>query len=344
MAATDPAAEPAFTPAEVVARERPSRQRAGFAALAAAILTVVANIVQNATLADRPAVNEIDALRDAAGEPLGRPGLGTDQVFYLHDHAAGLLGSAVLQALVALLTGAVLLVLLAAALDRGGRAPRPTRLLILFGAGANALGTLLLSVALTINTANFASSSDHGTQAAHDAVHGGGLLMAGTVLGLLGLFAMAASFVMVAVAAMRVGLLTRFVGVLGAIVGVLQILGPLSTGSFIVTAFWLAMVGILLLGRWPTGAPPAWEAGEARPWPSQQEIREQREQARAHRGGRGRRRGGGGGPRPAAGPPRGGRARGGGGPGAPAPPPGAGPAPAAPSPATSARKKRKRRG
>ncbi|HWH95994.1 MAG TPA: hypothetical protein VNT03_19180 [Baekduia sp.] len=320
MASPDPGADLAVTPEQVVAREAPIRTRAGLVALAAAVLTVVANIVQNATLADRPAVNEIDALRDAAGENLGRPGLGTDQVLYLHDHAAGLLGGAVLQALVSLLTGAVLLVLLRAALDRAGRAPRVTRLLVLLGAGAAALGTLLLAVALTINTADFASSSDHGTQAAHDAVHGGGLLVAGTMLGLLGLFALAASFVMVALSAMRVGLLTRFVGVLGAIVGVLQILGPLSTGSFIVTAFWLAMVGMLLLGRWPSAMPPAWAAGEARPWPTQQEIREAKERARAERGGRG-----GAGPQdvPATA--------------------SDGPTAAAPSPSASARKKRKRR-
>ena len=27
------------------------------------------------------------------------------------------------------------------------------------------------------------------------------------------------------------------------------------------------MMGMLLAGRWPGGDPPAWEAGEARPWP-----------------------------------------------------------------------------
>src|SRR4051794_18799095 len=192
MAATDLV----VTPEQVVAHERPTRTRAGLAALAAAVLTVGANIVQNATLSDRPAVNEIDALRDAAGEPLGRAGLGTDQVLYLHDHAAGLLGGAVLQALVSLLTGLVLLVLLRAALDRGGAAPRVTRVLVIAGAATAALGTLLLSIGLTVNTADFASSGDHGTHAAHDAVHNGALLTTGTLLGLIGLFGMAAAFVM----------------------------------------------------------------------------------------------------------------------------------------------------
>ena len=33
---------------------------------------------------------------------------------------------------------------------------------------------------------------------------------------------------------------------------------------------------MLFLGFWPPGLPPAWVTGEAQPWPTQQEIREQR--------------------------------------------------------------------
>jgi hypothetical protein len=75
--------------------------------------------------------------------------------------------------------------------------------------------------------------------------------------------------------AMRVGLLTRFMGVLGVICGALIVL-PILSPLPIVQTFWLGAMALLLLGRWPNGVPPAWEAGEARPWPSQQEIREQR--------------------------------------------------------------------
>jgi hypothetical protein len=325
MAATDALA---VTPQQLVARERPVRNKAGLIALATAVLTVVANVVQNAALSDRPPVTEIDALRDAAGEPLGRPGLGTDQVLFFHDHGASILIGSVLQALVSLGVGAVLVALVRFTLDRGGRAPRFTRELVIVGAVAAAIGTVLLTLGLVLNANDFASASDQGTQAAHDAARSGFLVVAGTILGLVGLFPLAAGFVMVAIAAMRVGLLTRFVGVLGAIVGVLQILGPLSSGAFVVSAFWLAMVGALMLGRWPSAMPPAWEQGEAVPWPSQQEIREERERQRAAREGGGR-----------------GRGRG----AVPAPAPDLGPvvegsATEAPSPATSARKKRKRRG
>jgi hypothetical protein len=75
--------------------------------------------------------------------------------------------------------------------------------------------------------------------------------------------------------AMRVGLLTRFMGVLGIIVGGLFII-PLGASLPIVQAFWLVAIGALFLGYWPPGVPPAWVTGEAQPWPSQQELREQR--------------------------------------------------------------------
>lgn len=317
MAATDGLA---VTPEQLVERERPVRNKVGLVALATAILTVVSNIVQNAALSDRPRVTEIDALRDAAGEPLGRPGLGTDQVLFFHDHAASVLIGSVLQALVSVGVGVVLVGLLRFTLDRGGRAPRFARELVIVGAAAAAIGTVLLTLGLVLNAGDFASSADHGTQAAHDAARSGFLVVAGTVLGLVGLFPLAAGFVMVAIAAMRVGLLTRFVGVLGAIVGVLQILGPLSAGAFVVNAFWLAMVGALMLGRWPSGMPPAWDEGEAVPWPTQQELREERERQRGTRRGE---------PVPERGA---------------AEPALEGPRAETPSPATSARKKRKRRG
>ena len=73
--------------------------------------------------------------------------------------------------------------------------------------------------------------------------------------------------------AMRVGLLTRFMGVLGIIVGVLFVI-PLEGALPIVKVFWLVALGVLFLGRWPGGMPPAWVTGEAQPWPTQQELRE----------------------------------------------------------------------
>jgi hypothetical protein len=74
---------------------------------------------------------------------------------------------------------------------------------------------------------------------------------------------------------MRVGLLTRFMGVLGMIVGVLLVF-PIGSPVPIVQTFWLAALAVLFLDRWPGGGPTAWRSGEAQPWPSAAEVREQR--------------------------------------------------------------------
>ena len=42
----------------------------------------------------------------------------------------------------------------------------------------------------------------------------------------------------------------------------------LFRGSGPIEAFWFIAVGLLLLDRWPNGRGPAWETGEATPWPT----------------------------------------------------------------------------
>jgi hypothetical protein len=102
----------------------------------------------------------------------------------------------------------------------------------------------------------------------------------------LGLFLLAVGFVLVSLNAMRVGLLTRFLGYLGIIAGVLTII-PLVPIP-IVEAYWLLALAYLLSGRWPSGVPPAWSSGRAEPWPSSQQLRAARGQTTS-RGGRAKR-------------------------------------------------------
>jgi hypothetical protein len=39
--------------------------------------------------------------------------------------------------------------------------------------------------------------------------------------------------------------------------------------------FWLPAIGLLFLGRWRQGRGPAWDAGEALPWPTAQSRRDE---------------------------------------------------------------------
>ena len=90
-----------------------------------------------------------------------------------------------------------------------------------------------------------------------------------------GLLLIAVGYVMVSLSAMRVGLLTRFMGYLGIIAGVLTII-PLVPIP-IVEAYWLLALAYLISGRWPSGVPPAWASGRAEPWPKTQRQRPARE-------------------------------------------------------------------
>jgi hypothetical protein len=65
---------------------------------------------------------------------------------------------------------------------------------------------------------------------------------------------------MASIQAMRVGLLTRFLGYWGLGAGGALVLLPVGDAMFI---GWLASIGILSLGYWPGGRPPAWRSTRA---------------------------------------------------------------------------------
>jgi hypothetical protein len=263
---------------ETLAWEAAQRTRAAIAALLAGVLTLLGNALQSGVYSDLPKVYAVDALRDAAGLPIpGGQGLRTAQIRFLDDKGTELLLTGVLIAV-----GAVLVAPALGYLFRATRARRPTLpqmalWAVLLGPLLVAIGGLVAQVTLVVQAHQFAGGHDFSSQAARDAL-GGGALLAGQLARQLGILAMALGFVLVALHAMRAGLLTRFMGILGILAGVLFVL-PLGSSLPIVQSFWLIALGPLLLGRWPSGVPPAWTSGEAMPWPSQQELREQRQAA-----------------------------------------------------------------
>jgi hypothetical protein len=143
-----------------------------------------------------------------------------------------------------------------------------------------ALGTVMFSVAYNIAVGNFLDGP-HTVDRAYDAASVSSLVTAQVFRDLLGPLLLAAGWVVTSLNAMRAGLLTRFMGILGVIIGVLQIvrLGPLP----IVQTFWLGALGALLIGFWPSGLPPAWRSGKEEPWPSQADAVRARKAAAAAR-------------------------------------------------------------
>lgn len=59
----------------------------------------------------------------------------------------------------------------------------------------------------------------------------------------------------------RVGLLTRFLGIFGIGAGISTAIGiPVGPALFLA---WIGSAGLLALGYWPGGRPPAWDSGRA---------------------------------------------------------------------------------
>jgi len=89
-----------------------------------------------------------------------------------------------------------------------------------------------------------------------------------TAAGLLlpGMLALIFSLIYVPLWAVRTGLLTRFFGTFGMALGA-SLLFILQV-ALLAVLLWLVYFALLLLGRVPAGRPPAWDAGEAVPWPT----------------------------------------------------------------------------
>jgi hypothetical protein len=104
-----------------------------------------------------------------------------------------------------------------------------------------------------------------------------GLTIALPLLLELGTLLLAIGCIWTSLSAMRVGLLTRMVGYAGVVAGAL-FLFPIGELVPVVQGFWLAAVAVTLTRRWPSGDPPAWNAGVAVPWPSAQRAQPQQQQ------------------------------------------------------------------
>ena len=253
--AAEPAPAPAPAPEDpevLIERERRERPRAAIAAAIAAVLLLVSQILSQRFGVDFP-----------DKEPA--------QLAYLDDNGTEYVASALLTGLGSLALGFVLVFLYGATQARRPRLPPVARACAIAGPILLLVANLVSHVLLVSKAHDFVGGSDRSVAAAKDVFEETALRVP-LYAGLAGSIALAFAIVIITLNAMRAGLLTRFMGVLGIIVGGLMIIpiGPLP----IVQTFWLAALAVLLSGRWPRGLPPAWERGEAVPWPTQQELRE----------------------------------------------------------------------
>jgi hypothetical protein len=268
---------------ETLADEARRRKQAGTAGIAAGILTLGSGAYAAIVYSDKPSVPVLDALRERLSTNPPAIGLKVRQALFYDQHAVTIIIVSLLLALAAAAMGLTLTHLYRSTKARRPEFPKVAVVLAIAGATLVAVSELTLAISVIVESHKLAGLAHPTAQAARDALLPPTALAAG-ILRQLGVFALGAAFILIALNAMRVGLLTRFMGVLGIIVGGLFII-PLGASLPIVQAFWLAALGALFLRYWPPGLPPAWVTGEAQPWPTQQEIREQRQARKQEAGG-----------------------------------------------------------
>jgi hypothetical protein len=252
------------------------RPKAGLAAILAALLSLGGGIFSGLTFSDVPRASVLSALDHlAAPGPIGtQPSLRVPLYEWYQDNVGQFLGASAISALGALAIGAALTFLAFTVGARRKEFPRA-------GLYVPIVGSVLLAVALVLVAVGTDQTVDavlagKRTVDAVTEVKGGSLLTTGQLIEVAARFALGAGFILISLNALRAGLLTRFMGVLGIIAGVLLALPVFGGPLPVVQSFWLFAIGLLLVGRWPGGEPPAWAAGVAIPWPSSAELREAR--------------------------------------------------------------------
>lgn len=259
--------------------ERQQRPRMAIAAALAGVLTFAGSIYVELNLQNPPRAWVLDSLaRLESGRPVGpQESLLLPFFRYVEDNISTLIVSSLLSAAGLLLLGVVMFFLARATQARAATLPKIAPRLPLIGAVALGAGMVMSAFGTSQHYDKLlASRTVDDVQNAQAS----GLLITGQSINLGGAIALGAGIVLVCLHAMRAGLLTRFMGVLGILVGAVIGFSPfLGSGFSPVQMFWLLALGLMLAGRWPGGEPPAWRSGKAEPWPSAAESREAREAA-----------------------------------------------------------------
>lgn len=274
---------------ERIASESERRARLGVPAFAGGFLYFLSAIIVTSTLSSAPTVGLLQGLAPALrGEADPAVSPRAVEVKYISHHAFALIAGSTIKSIALVALTLVLLLLLDATRFRRPQTWAYARPLVLVGGIGLAAINIAHQIVGSIRAHSFAVGHDFTNHAVEQALTKGAVNVGSQYLDLLAALALTAGMIVVSLNAIRVGLLTRWMGVIGIFSGILILL-PIGGATLeIVPAFWMLGMGMLYLGRWPNGDPPAWAAGEARPWPTQAERRAEREEGSPNGNGTGK--------------------------------------------------------
>lgn len=261
-----------------VNEESARRVRLGVPSVAAGVLYLLSAIIISSILRGSPSVGVLQGLGPAlSGEANPAISPRAAEVRFESHQAFGLIAGSVMSSVAIAFLVVILLFLLGATTYRRPQTNRSAKPLIMIGGALIALLSVVNEIVLAIRRHDFATGHDFSNHAVNAITHNTGYDILAIVTPLAGI-ALVAGMIMTVIGAVRVGLIPRWMAMVGGVSAVLLLL-PAPTLDLI-PAFWLVSMGILLMERWPKGDPPAWAAGEARPWPSQTAVRAEQVQGR----------------------------------------------------------------
>lgn len=256
-------------------RETSLRSRAAALSIAAGVLIFAGQVYNFSLTLKAPRVGLIQGLAPGLhGLKAAVQDPHSQSEFFTDDHAIGLILAIVVLAIGLALTAPILSYLYGAVKFR-----RPETSPVLGGIARYAppiaaVFAIAAETSFVVAAHHFVTHADRSHHAIDVATKSTLEAVLGTIAG-VSQYALAATLAMISYQAMRVGLLTRFLGVVGVIAGMLFIIP--FTPLPVVQTFWFVGIGVVLGGYAQNELPPAWAAGEARPWPTQQELREARQ-------------------------------------------------------------------
>ncbi len=262
---------------EQVAAETEKRSRLSVPAFAGGFLYLLSAIIIASTLNGAPTVGLFQGLKPALSgiaNPTVSPR--ATEVKFISHHAFQLVAGSLIAAVAVGALTLILLVLLDATKFRRPRLWPAARPLVIGGGIAVVVATIGHQIVGAIETHKFAVGSDLSAHAVDQALTKSTPNLIVAYFSLFAGLALAAGMITVMINAMRVGLLARWMAILGMFTALLIFLPIGGAELQVVPAFWLVMIGVLFAGKWPGGDPPAWTDGVARPWPSRAQMQAER--------------------------------------------------------------------
>ena len=259
---TTPKAPALPSPSEILERENSQRRVAIVGALIAAVLVAIAVVIEQIIAGKAPtgesAVDLIEAVTSQATGKAFPPSFWTEYAQFKVDHAPESIAIATLRGVGILLLLPIVLFLLRAARERGGTL-KPW-LEPVAGICIVVVGVLMAVEGVLDAEAYRASGPDYMPTVVVENARNQELVIATFIRGIVS-FGIGVPVAFAALQAMRMGLLSRVLGFMGVLVGIVFII-PLDS-SGLIRAFWFAAVAGTIAGKIAPSLSPGWKTGTA---------------------------------------------------------------------------------